>query len=101
MTKWEVGPKYRGWLKLHCLVEIDTNEIIAGVLTEEQFGDSVVTELAFGAGHGIGEIYADAVRGIGGEVGLRTEMEDGMHVLGLQAGHQRVHRCDIAGRDGT
>ena len=64
MTKWKVGPKYRGWLKLHCLVDIDTNEIIAWVLTEEKFGDTVafplLTELAFNAGHGIGEIYADA-----------------------------------------
>ena len=43
---------------------IDTNEIIAWVLTEEKFGDTVafplLTELAFNAGHGIGEIYADA-----------------------------------------
>ena len=55
MTKWKVGPKYRGWLKLHCLVDIDTNEIIAWVLTEEKFGDTVafplLTELAFNAGH--------------------------------------------------
>ena len=41
MTKWKVGPKYRGWLKLHCLVDIDTNEIVAWVLTEEKFGDTV------------------------------------------------------------
>ena len=64
MTKWKVGPKYRGWLKLHCMVDIDTNEILAWVLTEEMLGDSAafsfLTELVFGAGHDISEVYADA-----------------------------------------
>lgn len=63
-TKWKLGPKYRGWLKLHCIVDIDTNEILAWVLTEEKFGDSLaftlLTELVFNAGHEVSEIYADA-----------------------------------------
>lgn len=43
-TKWGVGPKYRGWLKVHALVDIDTNEIVAFILTEDYVGDEGMLE---------------------------------------------------------
>lgn len=47
------------------MVDIDANEILAWVLTEYNFGDSAafsfLTELVFGAGHDISEVYVDAV----------------------------------------
>lgn len=63
-NKWTVGPKYRGWLKLHALTDIDTGEILAWILTEEQFGDSpgmdYLYEMVFSAGHRLSCLYADA-----------------------------------------
>ena len=63
-TKWGAGPKYRGWLKVHALVDVDTNEIVAFVLTKDDVGDEGMLEhlleLADLAGTSYGEVYADA-----------------------------------------
>ena len=63
-TKWGVGPKYRGWLKVHALVDMDTNEIIAFVLTKDDVRDEgmleYLLELADMGGVKYEEVYADA-----------------------------------------
>lgn len=63
-TKWGVGPKYRGWLKVHALVDIDTNEIVAFILTEDDVGDEgmleYLLELADMGDIRYDELYADA-----------------------------------------
>ena len=43
-TKWKNGPKYRGWLKLHALTDLDTNEIVTFVLTKDDTGDEDMLE---------------------------------------------------------
>ena len=62
-NKWGVGPDYRGWLKLHVLADVDTDEIIAWVLTDDSVGDSQMFDYLFGmavmAGHRIDVTYAD------------------------------------------
>lgn len=63
MKKWRVGPKYRGWLKLHALTDLDTGEVLAWALTEENVGDSLLFRHLFSAasaaGHRMSEIYGD------------------------------------------
>lgn len=63
-TKWGVGPKYRGWLKVHALVDVDTNEIVAFILTKDDVGDEgmleYLLELADMGGVKYEEVYADA-----------------------------------------
>lgn len=63
-TKWGVGPKYRGWLKVHALTDVDTNEIVAFVLTKDDVGDEgmleYLLELAELGGVKFEEVYADA-----------------------------------------
>lgn len=63
-TKWGVGPKYRGWLKVHALVDVDTNEIVAFVLMKDDVGDEGMLEhlldLADMGGVRYEDVYADA-----------------------------------------
>jgi len=63
-VKWGVGPAYRGWVKIHALVDVDSNEIIAAIVTTDKMGDNsaftMLTELAFDKGHGISRITADS-----------------------------------------
>ena len=63
-TKWGVGPKYRGWVKVHALIDVDTNEIIATIVTTDKMGDNtafvMLTKIAFDKGHSIEKIYADS-----------------------------------------
>ena len=53
-----------GWVKLHVLIDTETNEILAYVITDESCGDvsciEKLVELAAGAGHTIKRILADA-----------------------------------------
>ena len=62
--KWNVGPKYRGWLKVHALVDVDSNEIVAFILTKDDVGDEGMLEYLLELAD-IGEVkystlYADA-----------------------------------------
>lgn len=62
--KWGVGPISRGWIKIHALVDVDTNEIIAVIVTTDKMGDNtaftMLTDIAFEKGHQISTIYADS-----------------------------------------
>jgi hypothetical protein len=62
-NKWGTGPNRRGWLKMHAVADVDTNEILAYVLTEECVGDnrafSILTDLVLDAGYDIKTVYAD------------------------------------------
>lgn len=64
--KWGVENK-DVWLKLHVLVDIDTCEIIAYILTYNDVGDPrmlpLLMELAKGGDHRIGKVYADGAYG--------------------------------------
>ena len=63
-NKWGTGPKRRGWLKLHALVDIDTCEIIAYVLTDDKTGDNSafkhLINLAINEGYSLKVVFADA-----------------------------------------
>lgn len=37
--KWGVGPANRGWLKMHSITDIDTNELVAVIVTTDDTGD--------------------------------------------------------------
>jgi transposase len=62
-NKWGVGPDYRGWLKMHAIADVDTNEILAYVLSEERVGDNrafrMLIELVLNEGYDIRTVYAD------------------------------------------
>ena len=53
-----------GWIKLHVAVDVDTNEILAFVVTDETVGDITCTEklmdLVMAAGHDVDRLLADA-----------------------------------------
>ena len=61
--KWN-KKKITGWIKLHVAVDVDTNEILAFVITDEKVGDNRCTdklmELVMAAGHDVGKLLADA-----------------------------------------
>ena len=61
--KWNMK-KVTGWIKLHAAVDVDTNEILAFVITDESVGDNSCTdklmELVMAAGHDVGKLLADA-----------------------------------------
>ena len=61
--KWNMK-KATGWIKLHVAVDVDTNEILAFVITDEKVGDIKCTdrlmELVMAAGHDVGKLLADA-----------------------------------------
>ena len=63
-NKWGTGPKRRGWLKLHSLVDIDTGEILAYILTDDKVGDNSafghLVNLAVSGGYSLKVIFADA-----------------------------------------
>ena len=63
-SKWGVGPAFRGWIKMHALVDVDTDEIIAYILTTDRMGDNtafrMLTDLAFAGGHVMSAVYADS-----------------------------------------
>jgi transposase len=52
-----------GWIKFHIAVNVDTNEILAFVVTTEECGDNtcfmLLLNTVLDAGHEIGTIYAD------------------------------------------
>jgi hypothetical protein len=66
--EWRVkrydGKKQRGWMKFHAAVDVDTNEILAFVVTAEECGDNtcfmMLIDMVRAAGHDIARIYADA-----------------------------------------
>jgi hypothetical protein len=64
MRKWKTSPKYKGWMVLHALSDVDTGEILAYAVTNETVGDSpllkVLVEAAKGRGHVFDTLYADA-----------------------------------------
>lgn len=64
--RWGVENR-RVWLKLHALVDIDTGEILAYVLTYNDVGDPrmlpLLMELATRSGHKIKQLYADGAYG--------------------------------------
>jgi transposase len=61
---WGRSAKKRGWIKLHAAVDVDTNEILAFVITDENCGDNtcfmMLVDMVSGAGHDVERIYADA-----------------------------------------
>lgn len=61
--KWD-RKKVSGWVKLHVAVDVDTDEILAFVVTDEKVGDISCTErlmdLVMAAGHDVGVLLADA-----------------------------------------
>ncbi len=63
LKKWGVGPKTRGWLKMHALTDLDTNEIVAFVLTMDDTADvnmlEYLLEVIDRSGIRYNEIYAD------------------------------------------
>ena len=58
--KWKV---HKGWLKLHVLTDVHTNEILSFIVTDERSGDAVhlisLVERAMAAGHRIVKVLAD------------------------------------------
>ncbi|AIZ56719.1 transposase DDE domain protein [Candidatus Methanoplasma termitum] len=58
--KWKV---HKGWLKLHILSDVETNEILAFVATDERSSDAkhllALVDAALAAGHGIAKVLAD------------------------------------------
>lgn len=62
-NKWGVGPKRRGWLKLHAMVDIDSGEILAYVLTDDRVGDNrafiPLMDLALSEKYNISTVFAD------------------------------------------
>ena len=63
LTKWDTGPKKRGWLKLHALSDVDSGEILAYAVTDDSVGDTpmlrTLVREASEAGHVFGTVYAD------------------------------------------
>lgn len=63
-NKWGVGPDRRGWIKLHVIADIDTGEIIAYILTEENVADNCafrqLIRLALSEGYDLRTVFADA-----------------------------------------
>lgn len=63
LNKWGTGPKHRGWLKLHAMADLDTEEIIAWAITDDRVGDSklfdVLYKHAIATGHRLSAVYAD------------------------------------------
>ena len=61
--KWKTSPKYKGWLVLHALCDIDSGEILAYAVTDETVGDvrmlKIIVEAAMKKGHVINVLYAD------------------------------------------
>jgi len=61
--KWGTKPVDRGWLKLHALSDVNTNEIIAYAITTESVGDApllkTLLQEAMSKGHKISTVYAD------------------------------------------
>jgi transposase len=53
-----------GWVKIHVVVNADTNEILAYVITDESCGDTScierLMELVEDAGHGVSRLFGDA-----------------------------------------
>ncbi len=54
----------RGWYKLHAAVNVETNEILAYVITEPYYGDSLafdkLMKIVQGDGHNVVKVLADA-----------------------------------------
>ena len=79
--KWNMK-KVTGWIKLHAAVDVDTNEILAFVITDESVGDITCTdklmELVMAAGHDVGKLLADA--GYDSKANWRKYTEMGMKV---------------------
>lgn len=61
--KWN-KKMYAGWIKLHAAVNVDTNEILAYVITDERTGDvsciGLLMEQVMGKGHKVAKLLADA-----------------------------------------
>ena len=61
--KWN-RKKVSGWVKLHTAVDVETNDILAFVVTDEKVGDITCTEklmdIVMAAGHDVGTLLADA-----------------------------------------
>ena len=61
--KWN-KKSYVGWIKLHVAVNVDTNEILAYVITDEKMGDvsciGLLMEQVMGKGHKVAKLLADA-----------------------------------------
>ncbi len=61
--KWDTGPKDRGWLKIHALCDVDSGEVLAYAITDNEVGDGpmlkVLVKAAMEKGHDFGELYAD------------------------------------------
>ena len=79
--KWNMK-KVTGWIKLHVAVDVDTNEILAFVITDESVGDNSCTdklmELVMAAGHDVGKLLADA--GYDSKANWKKYSEMGMDV---------------------
>ena len=79
--KWNMK-KTTGWVKLHAAVDVDTNEILAFVITDESVGDNSCTgklmELVMAGGHDVGKLLADA--GYDSKENWRKYTEMGMEV---------------------
>jgi hypothetical protein len=62
-NKWGVGPDRRGWLKVHAMVDVDSGEILAYILTQERVGDNrafiPLMDLVLGEGYDIHTVFAD------------------------------------------
>jgi hypothetical protein len=58
--KWKV---HKGWLKLHVLTDVNTNEILSFAVTDERSGDAghmlTLVDTAMAAGHRIIKVLAD------------------------------------------
>lgn len=61
--RWNKKP-VSGWVKLHAAVNVDTNQILAYVITDESCGDptcmDLLMEQVLGSGHRVGKLLADA-----------------------------------------
>ena len=60
----EFKKKVTGWIKLHVIVNVDTNELLAFVVIDKSAGNNFCTrklmEPVMAAGHDIGCLLADA-----------------------------------------
>ena len=63
MHRWNMKP-VSGWVKLHAAVDVDTNRILAFVITDESCGDptcmDLLMEQVLSAGHRVKKLLADA-----------------------------------------
>ena len=63
MHRWNMKP-VSGWVKLHAAVNVDTNQILAYVITDESCGDptcmDLLMEQVVSAGHRVKKLLADA-----------------------------------------